>query len=515
MAEVERDEELVVQIMLKPNCGLENVRAALVVRRIAPLCDTLSFHPRTVKSDPSTISFLRDHGLFVRFRSPTPEKVLITIKSSLFVDRCAIIGDADAIPSFASASDDAAGASGPATPLRIDFANRSGVDGRYDELRELLARFEEVHRQLRTRIERTPRDRELNTIFFSHAQIVDGLRTTVARSRIEPFGRIAPSLHALVADYSERFGVQVKFDIADGHMALDQSVLASMEEIIKRVIRSCLRGSIGEPEGRKAAGKPPWATMHLTLESDGSEVICRIEHDGHLFDARYIGQLAEERGLLTRPIEEYTDEEIGSLLMMPGFASTRSGSFAGMSSQFAEIGSMLYNMGGRGKVRNTDHGTLEIVMNFPVPFTVMEAAIVRTGTERFALPAQQIVRFEEHRPERVVVGCDASETARYLDQDDAHVEMLNGPGASTPFAAEKPRIVAVLEAQGVRRALAVDEVHGYERISVCQLPALLNRRKARLAGCFGYAFLQDGTACAVVSVRRLLDSGLEEGAFHA
>ncbi|MEI3230263.1 MAG: hypothetical protein V8S24_02760 [Gordonibacter pamelaeae] len=74
--------------------------------------------------------------------------------------------------------------------------------------------------------------------------------------------------------------------------------------------------------------------------------------------------------------------------MMPGFASTRSGPFAGMSSQFIEIGSMLYNMGGRGKVRNTDHGTLEIVMNFPAPFTVMEAAIVRVGAERFALPSR-------------------------------------------------------------------------------------------------------------------------------
>ena len=512
---MERDEELVVQVMLKPNCGLENVRAALVVRRIAPLCSSLSFHPCTVKSDPSTISYLRDHGLFVRFSSPTPEKVLITIKASFFVDRFAIIEDADAVPSFASASDEPAGENSPAIPLRIDFANRSSVDGRYDELWKLLARLEEVHRQLRARIERTPHDRELNTIFFTHAQVVDGLRTAVARSRIEPFGRIAPSLHALVADYSERFGVQVKFDIADGQMALDQSVLASMEEIIKRVIRACLRDGIGKPEGRKAAGKPPCATMRLTLESDGSEVICRIEHDGHLFDARRIGQLAEERGLLTRPIEEYTDEEIGSFLMMPGFASTRSGPFAGMSSQFIEIGSMLYNMGGRGKVRNTDHGTLEIVMNFPAPFTVMEAAIVRVGAERFALPAQQIVRFEGHHPERLVGGCDASGTACYVDRDGARVEMLNGAGASTPFKAERPRIVVMLEAQGERRALAVDEVDGYERVSVCQLPALLNRRTARLAGCFGYSFLQDGAACAVVSARRLLDSGLEEGARHA
>lgn len=507
-------EELVVQVMLKPNCGLENTRAALVVRRITPLCDTLSCHPCTVKSDPSTITYLRDHGLFIRFSSPSPEKVLLAIKGSFFVDRCTIIEDSQVVPSFAPVPDDEGDEDGPAIPLRIDFANRSGVDGRYDELRELLARLEEVHHQLRGRIERTPRDRELNTIFFSHTQVVDELRTAVARSRIEPFERIAPSLHALVADYSERFGVRVRFDIADGHMALDQAVLASMEEIIKRVIRACLRDGIGEPEGRKAAGKPPCATMSLTLESDGSEVICRIEHDGHQFDASIIGRQAEERGLLTRPLETYTDEEIGAFLMMPGFASTRTGPFAGMSSQFTEIGSMLYSMGGRGKVRNTDHGTLEIVLHFPVPFTVMEAAIVRTGGARFALPAQQIVRFEAFRPERLVDGCEPR-ASTYAAEDGTCVELLNGPGALTPFEADDPKIALVLEAQGERRALAADGVDGYERISVSQLPALLNRRELRVAGCFGYALLQDGSACAVVSVRRLLDSTLEEGTSHA
>ncbi|WP_417331590.1 hypothetical protein [Gordonibacter urolithinfaciens] len=80
-----RHEELTVRVVLKPNCGLENTRASLVMRRIAPLCDNLSCHPHSVKSDRSTIAFLRDHGLYLRFSSPTPEQVLLTIKSEASV----------------------------------------------------------------------------------------------------------------------------------------------------------------------------------------------------------------------------------------------------------------------------------------------------------------------------------------------------------------------------------------------------------------------------------------------
>ncbi len=137
-----------------------------------------------------------------------------------------------------------------------------------------------MHRKLHEHAENQPQDRELSSIVFSHAQVVDELRTAVARSRIEPFDRMAPSLETLVADYGRRFGVLVDLDIVDGHMALDRSVLASMKEIIKRVIRSCLRDGIEQPEHRVATGKPPRATLRLRLESDGSEVVCRIEHDG-------------------------------------------------------------------------------------------------------------------------------------------------------------------------------------------------------------------------------------------
>ena len=45
--------ETIVRVLFKPNCGLENTRASLIVRRIAPLCSVVSTYPEHVKSDPS------------------------------------------------------------------------------------------------------------------------------------------------------------------------------------------------------------------------------------------------------------------------------------------------------------------------------------------------------------------------------------------------------------------------------------------------------------------------------
>lgn len=518
--------ELTVQVMLKPNCGLENTRASLVMRRILPLCDNLSCHPRTVKSDRSTIAFLRDHGLFIRFSSPTPEQVLLTIKRSFFVDHCSLVEDPDTIPSYEKAGIEADAMEDSAFALPSTFADENGLDRRGDELTNLLARFEEVHRKLRTHAEGQPQDRALSSIVFSHTQVVDELRTAVARSRIEPFDRMAPSLRTLIADYSGRFGVLADLDIVDGHMALDRSVLASMEEIIKRVLRFCLRDGIEQPEHRVAAGKPERALLRLRLESDGSEVVCRIEHDGKPFDSRGIARQAVKRGLLTRPLETYTEEEMGALLLLPGFVAAAEGPVSSLFSQFNEIGSLLQHVGGRGEVRNTDHGTLEIALHFPVPFTIMEAALVRTGAMRFALPAQQIGRFEAYRPERIERGEKAAQEgpsgsrppARpsfYTGEDGKRTELLNGPDSGSPLEAENPVFALFLEALGEQRCLAVDAVNGYENISVSQLPPLLDHGPLPKAGCFGYALLKDGAPCAVVSIRHLLNAILKKEGSHA
>lgn len=506
--------ELVVQVVLKPNCGLENTRAALVVRRVRALCDTVSCHPSTVKSDPSTIEYLRDHGFYIRFSSPTPEQVLMAVRSSFFVDRCTLVDDPASIPPY-QAGGEGGGEEGTAFSLPSAFSGADELDGRGQELNKLLARFEDVHRDLRAHAEAAPGDRGLNGILFSHAQAVDELRTAVARSRIEPFDRIVPSLRTLVEDCSHRFGVAADLEVLDSRMALDRSVLASMEEIVKRVVRACLRDGIERPEEREAAGKPPRALLRLRLEGDGSEVACCIEHDGRAFDVRQVGERAAERGLLARPLGSYTDDEIGSLVFLPGFFRAGESGTTGSTTPFNEVGSLLQHAGGRGEVRNTERGTLEIALRFPVPFTVVEAALVRTGSSRFALPAQQIARFEAFRPEQVDLMGARPLPAAYRVVDGKVLPLVNPPGSDSPFRAERPIYALLLEAAGERRVLAVDAVDGYERISVRRLPALLNRRSLREAGCFGYASLKDGTTCGVVSVRHLLEASLEKEGAHA
>lgn len=262
-------EEITVQAKLKPNCGLENTRASLVMRRIAPLCDSATCHPHAIKSSRETIPYLRDHGLFVTFVSRTPERVLAAISGAFFVDSCTIVEDPEGIPPFempsAPQEDDAENGGIEAIS---SFADRDARSERDEKLSNLIAQLEETNRSLRAHAESLPNDRVLSDIAFSYAQTLDHLRSTVALSRIEAFDRIAPSLHKLVEDYGRQFGVPVDLELEQGRMDLDRSVLASIEETLRRALRSCIRDGIESAEERADLGKPERATIRLRLENE-------------------------------------------------------------------------------------------------------------------------------------------------------------------------------------------------------------------------------------------------------
>lgn len=155
-----------------------------------------------------------------------------------------------------------------------------------------------------------------------------------------------------------------------------------------------------------------------------------------------------------------------------------------------------------------------------MPFTVFEAALLRTGGVRFAVPAQQIVRFEAFDPARVQRGGAAGEGSKatstwYEDEHGAHIEMLNQGAKPFPLDAAHPAYTVLLEALGERYALAADDVEGYERISMLQLPALLDRRCMHELSYIGYAILQDGSPCIVISVRRFLNDAAKDRGTHA
>lgn len=506
--------ELIAQVTFKPNCDLENTRASLIIRRIARLCERVSCYPNNVSSDAQTVPYLRDYGLYLRFCSPQPEQVLLAIRSSFYVETCTLIPDASTIPPYRARSS-SLDEHWTQDAVQPSPAYQSGDEKRNNELIEQLLNFDEARRRLRAYAAKNPHDRELDDLAFLQEQAADALRTLVARSRMEPFKTIIPSLQALIASYAARFNVEVGLQVTTTDLEVDRGVLGSIEEMTKRLIRIYIRESIETPEERRAAGKPARATIRISVQTDGSTVICHCEHDGRTFQLQKVGKLAQKKGLLTRDLSTYSEAEIGRIILMPHFLSS-SDDRLGTAFEMKEISTMLYQCGGNGSILNTERGTVETSFFLPVPFIALDVALFRIGAEQLAIPAFRIERFEPFHSERIQNTSpraleEPAELSHYQGDDGVLYPLLNS--GNSPLAATRPKLVMFLSSHEGSGALAIDETDGYEHAVVHRLPSSLEHGMTGVHS-LGYTVLADGSPRLVLNVVLMMTS-LKEGVSHA
>lgn len=501
--------ELIVCVKFRPNCDLENTRAALVMRRIARLCDQTSCHPSDVAGDAAAIPYLQDNGLFVRFTAKHPEMVLSTIKNSFFVDECVLVDDPNAIPPYRATPHTRRPALAPEAAIAEPLSSHAIEN---DELVDLLANFNEMGRLVRACASRHEDDRDLGALAFRMNRTVDAMRTVVARSRTEPFSRIEPGLHAFVDSCAERFGVGIDFDIVDNHLELDCGVLAVMEEIAKRLLKVLVRGEAIGDERRREAGLPPRTTIRLYAESDGATLVCRCEHNGVPFDSHAIAVLAQNRGVLTRDPDDYSEEELGRMVFMPGFHSA-SDPRVSSSFDFRELGAALQRAGGRGSVCNTEFGTVELKLELPAPFVALDVALFTVRGQRLAASASHVKRFEAFDPHRVTLSEEHGGLVLYEDEHGAVHALLNADEHG-PLAPEQPALAMLLDVQGDLGAFAVDKANGYEHVVVHKLPHLLDDALPSDVSAHGFAELNDGSLGIVLNARAML-TALGRRGFHA
>lgn len=504
------DKEFVVRVTFCPNCDLENTRAALVVRRVTRLCDTVSHYPSDVARDPATIPYLRDHGLYLRFATSQPERVLSTIKSSFFVDECSLLDDADAIQPYRASSQM------QRKPIMLDerdAASRESMRDEEESLTDLLARFNEMRQTLRSHAAGHRDDRELDNLAFRMERAVDDMRTLVARSRTEPFSSIVPALYELTDAFADQCGVGIDLVVVDNHLEIDRGVLALMEEMAKRLLRVIIRAEAIGTEQRRAAKLPARTVIHLHAESDGSSITCRCEHNGIPFDARAIANLAQKRGVLARDPDTYSDDELGRMAFMPGLYEANDDR-VGSSFEFRELGAALYRAGGSGSVCNTEFGTVELKLELPVPFVALDVGLFTVRGQRLAVPASQVSRFEVHDPARIERREEYGGLIVYCGERGTVHALLNAEEEGSSLVPEKPALAMLMEMQGANGAFVVDSADGYEHVIVHKLPRLVKDALPSEVAALGFAELNDGSLRIVLNTRSMLQALGKKG-YHA
>ena len=217
-------------------------------------------------------------------------------------------------------------------------------------------------------------------------RLVAQLRDDVLGIRMLPIGSLFGRFRRVVHDLSAELGKEAELVTEGEETELDKSVLDQLGDPLVHCLRNSLDHGVEPAAERVAKGKPPRATIRLTAEHTGSNVVIGIEDDGRGINRTAVRARAVENHLIA-PDAALSDEDILNLIARPGFSTAHeitsvSGRGVGMDVVRRQIDSL------RGSIAlsSTEGKGTRVSITLPLTLAIIEGLLVEVGGDQFIMP---------------------------------------------------------------------------------------------------------------------------------
>ncbi len=324
------------------------------------------------------------------------------------------------------------------------------------------------------------------------------LQEAVMSIRMMPMDYVFSRFPRLVRDLAAKLGKEVELVTFGQATELDKSLIERIIDPLTHLVRNSLDHGIETVEARRAAGKDATGQLVLSAAHHGGNIVIEVSDDGAGLRRDKILAKAMKQGMQVS--ETMSDEEVWNLIFLPGFSTAEqvtdvSGRGVGMDVVKRNIQAM------GGHVEITSHAgkgsTTRIVL--PLTLAILDGMSVKVGNEIFILPLNFVMESLQPRHEDIYTVTNGDRVVRvrgeYLPLVALH-GAFNVDGARTD---PTQGIVTIMETEGRRFAMLIDELVGQQQVVVKNLET--NYRKVH--GISAATILGDGSVALIVDVAAL------------
>ncbi|MBA9844759.1 MAG: chemotaxis protein CheA [Ralstonia sp.] len=331
--------------------------------------------------------------------------------------------------------------------------------------------------------------------------------------RMMPMDYVFNRFPRLVRDLAHKLGKQVELSTFGKSTELDKGLIERIIDPLTHLVRNSLDHGIELPEARVAAGKDATGQLLLSAAHQGGNIVIEVSDDGQGLNRDKILKKARERGL---PVSDnMTDDEINQLIFAPGFSTADqvtdvSGRGVGMD----VVKQNIQSMGGYVEIQSQKGKGTTIRIVLPLTLAILDGMSVKTGDEVFILPLSCVAESLQPRPEDIKAVPGGGRLLKVRNEYLTLVPMYERFRITPSLPNPSEGIVVILDSEGKKIALQVDELVGQQQVVVKNLET--NYR--RVPGISGATILGDGSVALIVDVSALMRetrSGHSENAMRA
>jgi two-component system chemotaxis sensor kinase CheA len=325
------------------------------------------------------------------------------------------------------------------------------------------------------------------------------LQESVMSIRMIPMSIVFSRFPRMLRDLASKLGKNVDFVTVGEATELDKGLVEKITDPLTHLVRNSCDHGVEMPADRIRAGKPETGTITLSAAHQGGSIVIEVRDDGRGMSREKILAKSRERGLDVS--DQMSDAEVWQLIFAPGFSTADvvtdvSGRGVGMDVVKRNIAAL----NGTVEIESTEGHGMKVSVRLPLTLAIMDGMSVGVGDEVYILPLSSVVESFQVKADAVNTVGQGAQLVKVRDEYMPVIELETVFQVPRADSGKSGDIMVVVEADGSRVALMVDELLGQQQVVVKNLES--NYRK--VPNISGATILGDGKVALILDTGALV-----------
>jgi len=314
-------------------------------------------------------------------------------------------------------------------------------------------------------------------------KIINDLQDIVMDVRMVPIAPTFLKMNRIVRDMCKKLSKEVELKLIGEDTEVDKNIIESISDPLMHLIRNSMDHGIESTKERVAKGKNPKGTITITAKNEGGDVFIIIKDDGAGLNKISIYNKAFANGLTDKSIEELSDKEVNSFILLPGFSTNDSVTeYSGRGVGMDVVCKNIDNIRGTVSINSVEGKEMTTIIKIPLTLAIIDGMLIEVGNTSYTIPTISIRRSFKLEEKDLIIDPDGNEIVMVRGECYPLISLYKVFNEETKITDALDGIIIMVENGGKSICLLADQLIGQQQVVIKALPKYIKKTKG-IAGC--------------------------------